>query len=106
MNQKLYVGNLPFQVTEDELRNTFAATGEVANVQIITDKISGRSRGFAFVEMGSAEAANEAIGKLDGTSLGGRNIVVREARPMNKNGGGGGGGRRDFSGRPRGPRRY
>lgn len=85
MGNRLYVGNIPFETSEDQLRNAFAVIGEVVDVKIITDKYSGRSRGFAFVEMASEELAKQATEKLNGTNLGGRDIVVNEARPQNEN---------------------
>ncbi|MBI1908866.1 MAG: RNA-binding protein [Deltaproteobacteria bacterium] len=96
MGTKLYVGNLPFSTTEEELSQTFAAYGEVTSARIITDKFSGRSRGFGFVEMTSEEAAKQAVEKLNDTPLGDRKIVVNEARPESRDrpGGGGGGPRR------------
>jgi RNA recognition motif-containing protein len=98
MAQKLYVGNLPFQVTEDDLRNLFSPHGQVHSVNIIADRETGRPRGFAFVEMDGAEAAIQA---LDGHEFGGRNLKVNVARdrPQGGGGGGGGGGRRDRPGR-------
>jgi RNA recognition motif-containing protein len=94
--KNIYVGNCPFSVTEDELRDLFAAYGEVDRVAIITDRDTGRPRGFAFVEMPDAEAADAAIKGLNGTELGGRDLKVNEARPKRDQGGrgGGGGGRR------------
>lgn len=95
MGTKLYVGNLPFNLTEDQLASHFAGVAEVASVTIVMDKFSGRSRGFAFVEMATEEGAAQAIEKLNGTDLGGRNLVVNEARPPVKREGGDFGGRRD-----------
>ena len=92
MGNKLYVGNLPFEISEDELKAAFAAHGEVTSARIVTDKFTGQSRGFGFVEMADDSQAQEAIAKLGETDLGGRNIVVNEARPQEKRGGGGGGG--------------
>ena len=97
----LYVGNLPYNVTEDQLRSTFAAYGEVSRVNLITDKFSGQSKGFAFVEMADNAAADAAIKALNDTAMGGRNIKVNQAKPRSdrpSGGGGGGGGR----GAPRG----
>lgn len=93
MSTKLYVGNLPFETTGEGLKETFSVHGEVVETRVITDKFSGRSRGFGFVEMTSAEDAKKAIEALNGTEQGGRKLVVNEARPQeDKRGGGGGGG--------------
>ena len=89
--KKLYVGNLPFNTTEAELKELFARHGAVESVKVITDRETGRSRGFAFVEM-DANAAAEAIRALDGTDLGGRSLRVNEAQERSGGGGGGGGG--------------
>lgn len=91
MGNKIYVGNLPFTVTEDELRNVFAPHGEVQSVAVIMDRETGRPRGFGFVEMGDANAAADAIRALDGTDLGGRSMKVNEAQDRQGGGGGGGG---------------
>lgn len=93
MGNKLYVGNLPFSVTEDELREVFARHGEVQSVAVIMDRDTGRARGFGFVEMGDSNAAQEAMRALDGTDMGGRSLKVNEAQ--DRRDGGGGGGRRD-----------
>ena len=77
----LYVGNLNYDMTEDELRNAFAEHGEVQTAKIITDKFTGRSRGFGFVEMASQEAGNAAMENMNGKDMGGRQLVVNEARP-------------------------
>ena len=77
----IYVGNLPYSATEDELRTAFAAFGEVNSVSLITDKYSGQSKGFAFVEMAENSAADAAIKGLNETSMGGRNIKVNQAKP-------------------------
>ncbi len=94
MAKKIYVGNLSFQTTENELSELFAQFGEVESVSIITDRDTGRSKGFGFVEM-SEENAGKAISGLSGTELNGRALTVNEARPMVKKdfGGGGRGGR-------------
>jgi RNA recognition motif-containing protein len=92
MNTKLYVGNLPFETTENDLQDMFGAHGPVSEVNLITDRMSGRSRGFAFVTMGTPEGAQAAIGALAGKSMGGRAMTVNEARPREERGGGGGGG--------------
>ena len=90
MSSKLYVGNLSFDSTEADLNDLFGRHGSVESVAVITDRETGRARGFAFVEMSEASAAQDAIRALDGTDFGGRSIKVNEARPR---GGGGGGGR-------------
>jgi RNA recognition motif-containing protein len=92
MGKKLYVGNLPFSTTEDELRELFGRHGSVDSVAVITDRETGRPRGFAFVEMSEASAAADAIRALDGTQLGGRALKVNEAQDKRGGGGGGGGG--------------
>ncbi len=81
MSKKLYVGNLPYQTTEEDLSQAFGAHGQVASATIITDKFSGRSKGFGFVEMSSDDEAQKAIDALNGTDFGGRAVVVNEARP-------------------------
>ncbi len=93
MGNKLYVGNLPFSVTEDELREVFARHGEVQSVAVIMDRDTGRARGFGFVEMGDSTAAQEAMRALDGSDMGGRSLKVNETQ--DRRDGGGGGGRRD-----------
>ena len=92
MGKKLYVGNLPFSVTETELRELFGRHGSVDSVNVITDRETGRPRGFAFVEMSEPSAATDAIKALDGTQLGGRALKVNEAQDKQRTGGGGGGG--------------
>lgn len=92
MPNKLYVGNLPFTTTEDELRSVFEQHGGVGSVNVITDRETGRSRGFAFVEMEDSSAAEAAMRALDGSDLGGRSLRVNEAQE--RRGGGGGGGYR------------
>ncbi|GBE36867.1 RNA recognition motif [bacterium BMS3Bbin07] len=77
----IYVGNLPYDVTEDELKGLFSEFGEVSTVNIITDKYSGQSKGFGFVEMPNDSEAEEAIKALDGSELKGRNIKVNQAKP-------------------------
>jgi len=104
MAKRLFVGSLPYTTTDDQLAQHFASAGTVSSAKVITDKFSGRSKGFGFVEMSSDEEADKAIESLNGTDMGGRNIVVNEARPMADRpprGGGNGGGRGGF----RGPRR-
>jgi RNA recognition motif-containing protein len=99
MNSKLFVGNLSFDTTENELQDLFAASGSVTEVNLITDRMSGRSKGFAFVTMSSPEEAQNAINTLNGKELNGRAMNVSEARPREERpdrgfgGGGGGGGR-------------
>ncbi len=120
-NSKLYVGNLSFKTTEDELRSTFGQFGSVTDVYVAMDKMTGRPRGFAFVTMGTPEEAKVAAEKMNGVDLGGRQLTVNEARPKEERpggfggggrgfGGGGGGGGRGFGGggggRDRGERRY
>ncbi len=90
MSKKLYVGNLSFSTSEDELRDVFAAYGEVLSVALITDRETGRLRGFGFVEMDDAGAA-AAIQGLNGTEVGGRTLKVNEAQDKPRGGGGGGG---------------
>ena len=91
MTKKLYVGNLSFNTTESDLDSLFAQAGEVESVRIITDRDTGRSRGFGFVEM-SEENAEKAISQFNETELDGRALTVNEARPQAKREGGGGGG--------------
>ena len=100
-NSKLYVGNMSFNTSEDELRSTFGQFGTVTDVYVAMDKMTGRPRGFAFVTMGTPEEAKLAIEKLNGTDLGGRALTVNEARPKEEGGGrsfGGGGGRGGYGG--------
>jgi len=97
MAKKLYVGNLSYSTTESILSELFGTIGEVASVNLITDRMSGRSKGFAFVEMAEESAAEQAIAELNGKEMDGRTIKVAEARPRRERGdswGGGGGGRR------------
>lgn len=84
MAKRLYVGGLPYQTTEDELRGLFEQAGTVASVTVITDRMSGRSKGFGFVEMATDEEAEAAIKQFDGKEFGGRTLTVNEARPMEK----------------------
>lgn len=91
----IYVGNMSFDVTEQELRQAFEQHGEVSEVKVITDRDTGRPKGFAFVEMPQQDQARAAIAALNGQALKGRNVNVNEARPREpRSGGGGGGGRR------------
>ncbi len=92
MAVKLYVGNLPYTTSEDDLRTMFAQAGEVASVAVITDRDTGRSKGFAFVEMGSQADAQKAITMFNGFKLEDRELVVNPARPREERPGGGGGG--------------
>ncbi len=82
MSNKLYVGGLPYSVTEGQLQEIFASHGTVESAKVITDKFTGQSRGFGFVEMGSGGEAQKAIQALNGTQLEGRTLVVNEAKPM------------------------
>lgn len=90
MSTKLYVGNLSFRTTSDELRELFSQAGEVESVSVIEDRETGRSRGFGFVEMVTSEGASAAIEQFNGKEFGGRNLTVNEARPKADRGGGGG----------------
>lgn len=111
--KNVYVGNLPHSTSESELRDLFQTYGEIERVSMVTDRDTGRSRGFAFVEMTSNEAAEQAIAALNGSALGGRTLIVNEAKPKTDRprggggggqrfgGGGGGRGRDDNRGRPR-----
>ena len=92
-NNKLYVGGLPYSVTETQLEEVFSAHGTVESARVITDRMTGRSRGFGFVEMSTSEEAEEAIQKLNGTELEGRTLTVNEARPQQPRSEGGDGGR-------------
>ena len=88
MGLRLYVGNLPYQATEDELTELFSQAGPVASVQVMRDTMTGRARGFAFVEMGTEEGAQKAVAELHQHQFGGRALVVNEARPRTPGGGG------------------
>lgn len=99
MAKKLFVGNLSYKVSDNDLQRMFAPHGNVVSAQVITDRDSGRSKGFGFVEMGSDPEAQAAIAALNGTPVDGRNITVGEARSQSgRGGGGGGGGRGRFGG--------
>lgn len=102
MSSKLYVGNMSFKTTEDELRSAFGQFGSITDVYVAMDKMTGRPRGFAFVTFASAEEAKLAAEKMNGTDLGGRALTVNEARPKEEGAGrsfgGGGGGGRGFGG--------
>ena len=111
--KNLYVGNLPHSTTDAELRTVFEAHGTVEKITLVTDRDTGRSRGFAFVEMTNAEEADKAMAALNGTDLGGRTLTINEAKPKTDRpksgggqrfGGGGGRGRDDYRGHPRQPR--
>ncbi len=93
MGSKLYVGGLPYSVTEQQLNETFGAYGTVASAKIIADKFTGQSRGFGFVEMASDAEAQAAMTALHGSEMGGRTLTVNEAKPMEQRSGGGGGNR-------------
>lgn len=90
----IYVGNLSYAITEDDLRQAFEAYGQVTSASIIKDKFSGQSKGFGFVEMPSQDEAKAAIAGLNGKDMKGRSLSVNEARPRSEGGGGGGGGGR------------
>jgi cold-inducible RNA-binding protein len=108
--KNVYVGNLPHNTTEAELRNLFEAHGAVEKVTLVTERDTGRSRGFGFVEMTNASEADKAIATLNGTDLGGRPLTINEAKPKAERpsgrrfGGKGGRGRDDYRGQPRQPR--
>jgi cold-inducible RNA-binding protein len=109
MNNKLFVGNLAFTTTENDLQDAFAAHGTVTETNLMMDRMTNKSRGFAFVSMSSEEEAQNAIAALNGTELGGRALTVNVARPREERtgssgGGGGGGGRRSYDGGGRGGR--
>ena len=99
--KRLYVGNLSYSSTEDDLRDAFSQHGEVSSIHLVTDRDTGQPRGFAFVEMVDGDQAEQAIAALNGSDLSGRALVVNEARPRPERGGGGGGG---GGGRPQGGR--
>ncbi len=98
MGRKLYVGNLPDSATEQTLKDTFSQCGTVDWATVITDRDTGQSKGFGFVEMSSDGEAQKAIQELNGSSLDGREITVNEARPQQKRSGGGGAGRGGYGG--------
>ena len=115
MGNKLYVGNLPYSFRDSDLESTFAAYGSVSSAKVMMERDTGRSKGFGFVEMGSDAEAQAAIEGVNGQNMGGRNLVVNEARPMeprpprsggfgggDRGGFGGGGGRGGFGGGDRG----
>jgi RNA recognition motif-containing protein len=110
MGRKLYVGNLPYTASEDDLQQLFSQSGQVESVTVMRDQMTGRARGFGFVEMASDEEAQKAIDDLNSKEFGGRNLTVNEARPKTSGGGGGfgggrGGGRGGFGGGGGGSRR-
>ena len=95
MGNKLYVGNLPYSVRDSDLEQAFSSFGQVVSARVMMERDTGRSKGFGFVEMGSQDEANAAVEGMNGQALGGRNVVVNEARPMEarpRTGGFGGGG--------------
>ena len=110
--KNLYVGNLPHSTTEAELRNLFEAHGAVEKITLVTDRDTGRSRGFGFVEMTNADEVDKAIAALNGSVLGGRTLTINEAKPKSerpragghRSGGGSGRGRDDYRGHARQPR--
>ncbi len=102
MGRRLYVGNLPYRATEEELTALFSRAGAVDNMQVMKDNVTGRARGFAFVEMATDEAAQKAVEEFHQYQMEGRALVVNEARP--RTGGGGGGGRGGYGGDFGGPR--
>ncbi len=104
MEPKLYVGNLPYTVTEDELRDYFAQAGTIKSVALIRDRDTGRSKGFAFVEFETNEEAQKAISLFNGTQLQERTLTVNQARPREERPAGSGGFRRDAGGGNRNPR--
>ena len=101
MSTKLYVGNLAFQTTSEDLQELFAQAGTVESASVVEDRMTGRSRGFAFVEMSTPEEAAAAIEQMNGREVGGHALKVNEAKPRENRGGGGGGGR-GFGGGNRG----
>jgi RNA recognition motif-containing protein len=98
MSNKLFVGNLSFDTTENDLNDAFAAHGTVTETNLMMDRVSGRPRGFGFITMSTPEEAQKAIAALNGAQLGGRALTVNVAKPREERtgGGGGGGGRREF----------
>ncbi|MBA4124938.1 MAG: RNA-binding protein [Acidobacteria bacterium] len=98
MSTKLYVGNLSFNTSNEDLQELFAQAGTVESANVVEDRDTGRSRGFGFVEMSSAEEVKAAIEQLNGKEIDGRSLTVNEARPREERGGGGGGGNRGGGG--------
>jgi RNA recognition motif-containing protein len=106
MSNKLFVGNLSFETTENDLQDAFAAHGTVVEANLMTDRTTGRPRGFGFITMSSPEEAQKAIAALNGSQLGGRALTVNVARPREERTGGSGGGRREYGGSGGGRGRY
>jgi len=105
VTKKLYVGNMAYSTTEEQIRELFSQAGEITDVALITDRETGRAKGFGFVEMATEEAAKEAIKRFNGHNLNNRTLTVNEARPREeRSGGGGGGGYRSDRGGDRGDR--
>lgn len=98
MSTKLYVGNLPYQTSESDLQTLFESVGPVDTINVVKDRATGQARGFAFVEMSTADGASRAISELDRRDYGGRSLTVNEAKPLTDRGNGGGSG---FGGRQR-----
>ncbi len=98
MNKRLFVGSLPYSATAEQLQELFVQAGTVVSINVITDRYTGQGKGFAFVEMGTAEEAKKAIEMLNGKQLDGRSIIVNEARPQEDRSSGGGGGYRGGGG--------
>jgi len=98
MSTKLFVGNLAFATTENDLQDAFAAHGTVVEANLMMDRMTGKPRGFGFITMSTPEEAQKAIDSLNGTELDGRALTVNIARPREERSGGGGGGRREFGG--------
>ena len=106
MSNKLFVGNLSFDTTENDLNDAFAAHGTVTETNLMMDRATGRPRGFGFITMGTAEEAQKAIAALNGSQLGGRALTVNVAKPREERPAGGGGGRREYGGSGGGRGRY
>ncbi len=106
MSNKLFVGNLSFNTTENDLNDAFAAFGTVTETNLMMDRTTGRPRGFGFVTMGSAEEAQKAIDGMNGKDMDGRALTVNVAKPREERSGGGGGGRREYGGGGGGRGRY
>ena len=106
MSNKLFVGNLSFNTTENDLNDAFAAHGTVTETNLMVDRVSGRPRGFGFVTMASAEEAQKAIEAMNGKDMDGRALTVNVAKPREERSGGGGGGRREYGGSGGGRNRY
>ena len=102
MSMKLYVGNLSFQTSSEDLQQLFAQAGTVESASVVEDRETGRSRGFGFVEMATKEEGEAAVTQFNGKEVNGRNLNVNEAKPRENRGGGGGGGRGGFGGGGRG----